>query len=149
MLLALSRGERWIGIDLFRLQCAEGTPRRAVSPPDQLVSGADAENRHGGGPDRVQEPAQFGAVECRPVCTVAADDQRRRLDLLNERGGHRVEALHQAWLPCRNREAILRRLDSGAMSRTQFGVFENQIVLGVDVDDSHWRLEFPCPGPVL
>src|SRR5215207_8598050 len=54
MLLALSRGERWIGIDLSRLQCAERAPIRAVRPPDQLVPSANAENRHGGGTDYVQ-----------------------------------------------------------------------------------------------
>ncbi|MCD6031545.1 MAG: hypothetical protein K0S78_3719 [Thermomicrobiales bacterium] len=56
MLLVLSRAERWIGIDLSRLQCAEWAPPRAVRPSDQLVSGADAKDRYWRGADRGEEP---------------------------------------------------------------------------------------------
>jgi hypothetical protein len=51
--------------------------------------------------------------------------------------GDRGEALYQAWLPSHGCETILHRLDSGTMNRAVFGMFENPIVLGVDVQDGH------------
>jgi hypothetical protein len=49
----------------------------------------------------------------------------------------RSEALYQAWLPSRGCETFLHRLDSGTMNRAEFEMFENLIVLGVDVQDGH------------
>jgi hypothetical protein len=136
-LLPLPRNEPRVGIDLTLLQPTERSPRRAVGKPDELVPGADAEDRHRRNADCLQQPRQRRDLVRRPIGGAAADHYRRRRELRDLGRGNVGKAHANARPAGRCREAGLRLPDLGAVGRAALGIVEHQVVLGVDIQDGH------------